>query len=146
MTLKTILNSFCSKTSQETGYILSLSWYGTEHVLSCPASVTPPSVVCKNNAMEMTVVGDGTADKLSVACKYWNKLSVVTNTCGLSDMRLSPFSTVNGEWAPLLYVATECWHREPSNQGELTFSVPYTSCGVNFRVSCGGFGNILPLL
>ncbi|KAK9981323.1 hypothetical protein ABG768_000873 [Culter alburnus] len=57
--------------------------------------------------MELTVVGDGTADKLSVA--------------------------LNGEWAPLLYVATECWRREQSNQGELTFSVPYTSCGVNFR-------------
>lgn len=65
--------------------------------------------------------------------------SVVTNTCGLSDMLISPVSTVNGEWAPLLYVATECWHREQSNQGQLTFSVPYMSCGVNFRVSCCGF-------
>ncbi|KAL0203234.1 hypothetical protein M9458_001252, partial [Cirrhinus mrigala] len=69
--------------------------------------VTPPSFVCKNNAMELTVVGDGTADELSVA--------------------------LNGEWAPLLYVATQCWHRELSNQGDLTFLVPYTSCGVSFR-------------
>ncbi|XP_050967505.1 uncharacterized protein si:ch73-90k17.1 [Labeo rohita] len=57
--------------------------------------------------MELTVVGDGTADELSVA--------------------------LNGEWAPLLYVATQCWHREVSSQGDLTFLVPYTSCGVNFR-------------
>ncbi|RXN28411.1 zona pellucida sperm-binding 4-like protein [Labeo rohita] len=84
-----------------------MSWYGTDLDLSCPVSVTPPSFVCKNNAMELTVVGDGTADELSVA--------------------------LNGEWAPLLYVATQCWHRELSSQGDLTFLVPYTSCGVNFR-------------
>ncbi|XDV15498.1 hypothetical protein PO909_015573, partial [Leuciscus waleckii] len=97
----------CYVKQEEAEYVLSLSWYGTEQVLSCPASATPPSIVCKNNAMEITIVGDGRADELSVA--------------------------LNGEWAPLLYVATECWHREQANQGQLTFSVPYRSCGVNFR-------------
>lgn len=43
--------------------------------------------------------------------------------------------TVNGEWAPLLYVATQCWHRKLSKQGDLIFLVPYTSCGVTGRVS-----------
>ncbi|KAG1956171.1 hypothetical protein F2P79_008005 [Pimephales promelas] len=97
----------CYVKPEESGYVLSLSWYGTEQALSCPRSRTPPSVVCKNNAMEMTLAGDGRADELSVA--------------------------LNGEWAPLLYVAAECWHRERSYQGQLTFSVPYSSCGVYFR-------------
>ncbi|XP_059408628.1 histone acetyltransferase p300-like [Carassius carassius] len=56
--------------------------------------------------MELTV-GDGTADELSV--------------------------TLNGEWAPLLYVATRCWHQKLSKQGGLTFSVAYTSCGITVR-------------
>uniref|UniRef100_A0A8C2GFH7 Adhesive plaque matrix protein-like n=1 Tax=Cyprinus carpio TaxID=7962 RepID=A0A8C2GFH7_CYPCA len=87
-------------------YVLSLSWYGADLDLSCPVSVTPPSITCKNNGMEL-IVGDGTADVLSVA--------------------------LNGEWAPLLYVATQCWHRKLSKQGDLIFLVPYTSCGVTGR-------------
>ncbi|XP_042616551.1 R3H domain-containing protein 2-like isoform X2 [Cyprinus carpio] len=87
-------------------YVLSLSWYGADLDLSCPVSVTPPSITCKNNGMEL-IVGDGTADVLSVA--------------------------LHGEWAPLLYVATRCWHRKLSKQGDLIFLVPYTSCGVTGR-------------
>lgn len=47
-----------------------LSWYGTDMTLSCPVSLAPPSVICKKQAMELTVVGEGTADELSVACRY----------------------------------------------------------------------------
>ncbi|XP_055060702.2 uncharacterized protein [Misgurnus anguillicaudatus] len=88
-------------------YVVFLSWYDTDMTLSCPVIVAPPTAICKRNAMELTVVGEGTADELSVA--------------------------LNGEWAPLLYVATQCWHKEPSSQGRLTFKVPYTSCGINLR-------------
>ncbi|XP_016346580.1 extensin [Sinocyclocheilus anshuiensis] len=96
----------CYMRQEQTKYVLSLSWYGADLDLSCPVSVTPPSIMCKNNDMELTV-GDGTADELSVA--------------------------LNGEWAPLLYVATQCWHRKRSNQEYLTFLIPYTSCGVTVR-------------
>ncbi|XP_043092697.1 extensin [Puntigrus tetrazona] len=93
----------CYVKQESSKHVLSLDWHGTDVDLSCPVSLTPPSMICKNQAMELTVV-DGTADELLVA--------------------------LNGEWAPLLYVATQCWQRELSKQGVLTFSVPYTSCGL----------------
>ncbi|XP_052460775.1 adhesive plaque matrix protein isoform X2 [Carassius gibelio] len=96
----------CYMRREPTKHVLSLSWYGADLDLSCPVSVTPPSITCKNNNMELTV-GDGTADELSVA--------------------------LNGEWAPLLYVATQCWHRKLSKEGGLAFLVAYTSCGVTIR-------------
>ncbi len=61
-------------------------------------------------------------------------VSVRPETCGLADL-IPLVLPVNGEWAPLLYVATQCWHRARSNQGDLTFSVPYKSCGVTVGVS-----------
>ncbi len=61
-------------------------------------------------------------------------VSVRPETCGLADL-IPLVLLVNGEWAPLLYVATQCWHRARSNQGDLTFSVPYKSCGVTVGVS-----------
>ncbi|KAF4118465.1 adhesive plaque matrix protein [Onychostoma macrolepis] len=93
----------CYVKQESTKHVLSLSWYGTNLDLSCPVRVTPPSMVCKNKVMELTVF-NGTADEMSVA--------------------------VNGEWAPLLYVATQCWKRKLFNQRDLTFFVKHTSCGV----------------
>lgn len=61
-------NAFvCFKAAE---YVLYVSWYGTDTTLSCPVGLTPPSVICKKNDMQLTVVGQGAADELSVACEY----------------------------------------------------------------------------
>lgn len=93
----------CYVKQESTKRVLSLSWYGRNLDLTCPVSVTPPSMICKNKVMELTVF-NGITDDMSVA--------------------------LNGEWAPLLYVATRCWTRELSNQRDLTFFVKHTDCGV----------------
>lgn len=95
----------CYVKKEEAAHILSLRWYGTDFVLPCPVHV-PPSVRCKNGAMEMTVV-HGTAEVLSVA--------------------------INEKWIPLLDVAANCWQRPHSHKRRHTFSIPYSSCGIHFR-------------
>ncbi|TRY92676.1 hypothetical protein DNTS_007717 [Danionella cerebrum] len=78
-----------------------------EHIsLSCPVKKSFPAVGCKNDGMELTI-GDLTPEDLSVL--------------------------FNGELAPLLYVASQCWRRKRSNMEGLSFWVPYSTCGVNFR-------------
>ncbi|TRZ03930.1 hypothetical protein DNTS_029833, partial [Danionella cerebrum] len=39
----------------------------------------------------------------------------------------------NGQPTPLLYASSKCWQRLESNQGEVTFFVPYAACGVGYK-------------